>query len=375
MSSFIDLLFPVEQLEALGNKWPEPAPKRRKVEATNLPGRQERQSVPPRRQNSASTVLDQRRHRLSSASQPGKPRPSLAQIHANIGTTKRSNSESSPSTNIGAGLSGQSTTWDAQRTAPAKPSSCLPTFIEPSILNRYLDHLHPNDRPRYSIPDNSPKVDAQTQVCSGRPTNRGPWEYEENASSPASLTTDSASPSSSVDNCPTPSAGIYEQLRSGPFSHLINGLRITEHERDLMEGLLNPGGAPPVMDFFSAVAPSTTKQKAAVHAPELQFESEDYYNLDERLLQNMFAPAKHSTLARSLGLPHTNADREDDVHSSGISPAAGHEEEKEREDGEEEEDDDYKTPAGIVMPSHSILSVDDFFDLDEAASATSPLTL
>jgi hypothetical protein len=190
------------------------------------------------------------------------------------------------------------------------------------------------------------------------------------------LVTDSASPSSSVDNCPTPSAGIYEQLRTGPFGHLINGLRLTEHERDMMEGLLNPGAAP-VMDFFSA-APSTTKRKAE-NATQVHFQTEDYYNLDDRLLQNMFGPmGGATTLDSSLGfhgLSSTHVNLEEDVHSSGISPAARHGEEKEQEEDEEDEDDDYKTPAGIVMPTHSILSVDDFFDLDEAASATSPLTL
>jgi len=61
---------------------------------------------------------------------------------------------------------------------------------------------------------------------------------------------------------------------------------------------------------------------------------------------------------------------DNDVFLSGYGPVRQCE-----EDEEEEDEEDYQTPAGIVMPEYAILSVDDFFDLDGAASAASPQTV
>merc|ERR1711939_1044064 len=71
--------------------------------------------------------------------------------------------------------------------------------------------------------------------------------------------------------------------------------------------------------------------------------------------------APRCSLCRDEYAETTNADRDNDVHSSCLSPAA--------------EEEDCETPAGIIMPTHAPLSVDDFFDLDEAAEAPSPLVI
>lgn len=282
--SFVDLLFPQKELEALGNKWHEPAPKRRKL---NLGVG----AAPVPRHNSESSI-DQTRPRTLSSSQHGKP-PSI-RAKAQIGV-KRSNSACAPST----------------KTVTTKPGkSCLPTFIEPSILKNYLHHLHPNDRSRYSLA-------SIAQV-----------ESDDAASSPGSLTTDSSSPANSTDHGLPPSPGIFEQLRAGPFGPVMYGLRITDHERDMMEDLLSPA---PLMDFDPNPA-AGTKWKDV----DLIDEDRTVFDLD---------PDQLST-----------------VHSSGLSITGP---------GEESE----KTPGGIVMPQGSPLSMDDFFDLDEAAIAPSPLAI
>jgi len=183
-------------------------------------------------------------------------------------------------------------------------------------------------------------------------------DNEDSASSPGSLTTDASSPHSLGDRCATPPTGIFEQLRAGPFSHLIDGLRLTEHERGFMHDMLNP--APQLASM--PVPESTTKRKATEF--EADVVPEDYYHVDNSLLQKIF-PQPGAELESLSGYEYaetTNADRDNDVHSSCLSPAA-------------EEEGGYETPAGIIMPTHAPLSVDDFFDLDEAAEAPSPLAI
>jgi len=334
--SFVDLLFPREELEALGNRWHQPTIKRRKLDLGVVEAKTKALAT-PRRQNSES-VLDRRRCRLSSPSYHSS-KPSSPQS-TNLGGTKRSYSESQSSAI-------SRTVIPISTTNAAAKKSFLPSFIEPSILKNYLKNVHPNDRSRYSLPS-SPRSETQfpkpsTQMLSHQST-------EELASSPGSLISDSSSHSPS-DSCAMPAA-ICERFRSGPFGHLFDGMRITDIERDMMEDLLNP--AP-----FQDEAPNRKRKDVP---NEVNWAPEDYYDIDEALLQKMFPAIGHQT-SYDFGLGSsgsTNADRDYDVHSSGLSPAAV-------EDGEEEKD---TTPKGFVIYDYSALSVDDFFDLDEASSAS-----
>jgi hypothetical protein len=96
--------------------------------------------------------------------------------------------------------------------------------------------------------------------------------------------------------------------------------------------------------------PPATKRKA------VELTDEDLYAIDEGLLHNVavFDP---------------DHDQASGVHSSGLSPA------EEAEEVAAEEEEDVQTPGGIVMPQGSPLTMDDFFDLDEAAIAPSPLAI
>lgn len=342
--SFVDLLFPREELEALGNKWPEPASKRRKLD---LGGRETvtKPSAPPKRQNSES-ALHPRRHRWSASScHSGEPSSSK---DTNVSTTKRSYSESQLSTT-------SQTDTTSSITDSASSRSCLPDFIEPSILKNYLLHLHPNDRSRYSL-STSPK--SKNRPLEPRRQMSIHEDMEDSASSPGSLTADACSPHSSSDNYPTTPAAICEQLRSGPFNYILDGMRVTDHERDMMEDLLNPN---PDLTLLQDEAPGKKPQDAD---PEANLTPGGYYDIDEGLLQKMF-PTMGGRTNGDFGFQSsgfTNADRDCDVHSSGLSPAA---------DQEDEEESD-PTPKGYVVYNHSTLSVDDFFDLDEASSAAVP---
>lgn len=191
-------------------------------------------------------------------------------------------------------------------------------------------------------------------------------EAEEAVSSPGSLINDSAA-SPSSDNCPTPSSSIVEQFRSGPFGHIFDGMRITDHERDMMEDLLSPF-QPGVDVSFAANTSSSSNKKRKEATPEVEIASEDYYEIDEALLQKMF-PQAGEDMKREFNFEYpgitTNANRETDVHSSGLSPAS----QDDDQEGEEEEEDKHTSPAGIVVYDYSALSVDDFFDLEEASTS------
>lgn len=181
-------------------------------------------------------------------------------------------------------------------------------------------------------------------------------QHDEDAVSSPGLTADTSSPASSSDIPPTPSAGIFEQLHCGPFSHLIQGLRFTEHERDMVKTLLNPDApVPMVPDEFDELPTINHKPETApVHVLD------DFYPTDEGFLH------KVSPFADELpgmnpeedvkALPVTNEERDNDVHSSGLSPG--------------EDEDEKQAPAGIVMYDYSSLSDcddGDLFDYDQAA--------
>ncbi|KIW31948.1 uncharacterized protein PV07_03534 [Cladophialophora immunda] len=341
--SFVDLLFPQKELEALGNKWHEPAPKRRRLDSGSVGSAQViREPLGGQRWQSSGQTLEQRRHRLSTPAsiQYGRPSPSPSSEHMNGRGTKRSNSESQ-SLSCTPGLDKQ----------PTKTRSCLPSFIEPSIMRNYLQHLHPKDRHRYTVsheprPESRPR-DTNLQMSP-------PSLSEDALSSPGSLVADTSSSPASTDSCPTPAA-ICEQFRSGPFGHLFNGMRLTDNERDLMEDLLNPVTTIPADEAHS--------QAVKEVAPKVELAPEDYLEIDEVLLQNMFPPfGKHMDQPFDFAVKElTKVEEEYDVHSSGLSPAA--------EEAEETEEDKTTSHRGIVVYDYNALSVDDFFDLDEASSS------
>lgn len=356
--SYIDLLFPREELEALGNNWPEPANKRRKLDlnAGLARGKQQKQQEQqPNTRVKTGTSANQRRHTLSVASQSRKATSSSGTVPSMI---KRSNSDVK--------LPTSSIPPSATSKLAATPKSFLPSFIEPSILKNYLQHLHPNDRSRYSIP-NSPEPEArpQRQEAPGRTMMH--QEHEDESCSPASLITDnSSSTADNQDSCPTPGPGIYEQLRDSRFGYLIHGLRLTDHEKDLVEDLLSPSqvdNMPPP----PARSASTTNMKRKSEGLEMGFSLENSLEFNQRLLQRMFPPDCENTISEfSYFNNMNNARRDSDVHSSGLSPGPQMEDEEEDVKQEELEKDDMPT----MSTRGFAISVNDFFDLDEASGYT-----
>ncbi|KAK5054497.1 hypothetical protein LTR84_001388 [Exophiala bonariae] len=344
--SYIDLLFPREELEALGNKWTEPATKRRKLDlnAGLARGKPQRQQQPVRLNQNAQVT--QRRHTHSAPSQQRSKTPvSAGGIKQTI---KRSNSD--------ARLTTLSKTPTVSAKSVVTPKSCLPSFIEPSLLKNYLQHLHPNDRSRYSIP-NSPEPEHQPQRSESLKKTHIYHEYDDDSCSPASLITDHSSSADNVDSCPTPTPGIYEQLHEGPlgnpFGYLLHGLRLTEHEKDLMENLLNPGQVdmpPPAVPSGS----SSMKRKAG--ETDMGFDLAHSSSLDQPLIH------RNSTIS-NFGILH-NGYNDSDVHSSGLSPGPQEEEEDQKDQQNDFDDQPVMSTRGFAI------SVNDFFDLDEASGFT-----
>lgn len=322
--SLIDRLFPLQELEALGNKWPGPVNKKRKLECEAV-------SSQPRKHNKQDSH-DHRRHTVSSISKPSQPITKSTPSSGTDQTIKRSNSSSQPNS------------------FSTASRSCLPNFIEPSLLKNYLQHLHPRDRHRYSV-TNTPEPEAQPA-----PTQRGrtPAESDENSHSPASMVTDSSSPSSS-EGCATPSAAIFEQFRSGPFGHLFNGMRLTEHERDFMEDLLGPTDL-------------ATEEPKQAHAPikalvAAEVGSREFYQARDKsksvapVEQDYKEEVEEEVTYRGFSIGRHNDDDEDDddddVHSSGMSPI-----------------NDADVEPLDLEPRNSnenLISVNDFFNLEEAS--------
>jgi len=214
--------------------------------------------------------------------------------------------------------------------------SCLPNFIEPSILKNYLRHLHPKDSHRYNVLD-SPDT--------------GSHDTEEAVSSPASLVPDSIPSPASTDICPTPAA-ICEQFRSGPFGHLFDGMRVTDNERDLMEDLLSP-----ISELSQDEASSQKRKHDEI---QIGLAPDDYFTMDETLLHRMF-PAFTSKDSHGLGIELTDTIKTElgcDDYSFGLSTAAN----------ELEGEGKASSHRGIVVYDYDALSVDDFFDLDEAST-------
>jgi len=327
MMSFVDRLFPQAELEALGNKWHEPAPKRRKLGPG--PAQAVKAASGPQRKGSSDAGPEHRRHRLSTPTPYlyGRQQSSTEYTHAR--NAKRSNSDSQA-------LASAATSTLIQGKSAGANKSCLPDFIEPSILKNYLRHLHPKDSPRYTVP-----VSPST----------GSHDTEETVSSPASLVPDSTPSPASTDNCPTPAA-VCERFRSGPFGHLFDGMRLTDNERDLMEDLLSPIPEPSQDEASS--------QKRKYDEIQVGLAPDDYFAMGETLLDRMF-PAFTSKDSHGLGIELTDPTKTEldcDGYSLGLSTAAN----------EREGEGQATSHRGIVVYDYDALSVDDFFDLDEAST-------
>lgn len=350
--SYIDLLFPREELEALGNKWPEPASKRRKLDlnAGLARGKAQQQQQPVRVNN--GTQVTQRRHTHSTPSQQRSKTPLLSGGIKH--TIKRSNSD------VKLPRDSKTPTFSAKPVAT--PKSCLPSFIEPSLMKNYLQHLHPNDRSRYSIP-NSPEPESRPQRNESLKKTHIYHENDDESCSPASLVTDHSSSAENVDSCPTPTTGIYEQLHEvpfgNPFGYLLHGLRLTEHEKDLMEDLLNPGQ----VDMPPPPAPGTSSSmKRKAGEPDMGFDLGNYPSLDQTLIERLSAAQKDDTIS-NFGILH-NGYTDTDVHSSGLSPGPQEEEENVKVLKDEFDETPMMSTRGFAI------SVNDFFDLDEASGFT-----
>jgi len=130
-------------------------------------------------------------------------------------------------------------------------------------------------------------------------------------------------------------------------------MRVTENERDLMEDLLSP-----VIPQLQHEAPSKKRKQDEI---KVELAPDDYFAIDQSLLQKMF-PAFEDKASHGFGLNlngFVDPEEDSDVHSSGLSPAA---------EEEEEPEESVTSHRGIVVYDYDALSVDDFFDLEEAST-------
>ncbi|KAG9783443.1 hypothetical protein KCU88_g3045, partial [Aureobasidium melanogenum] len=374
--SLVERLFPQAELEALGNKWYEPPSKKRRLDQETGPqrGQCQEEDVPaaraaPRRLNSES-ALDAGRHRLFTTTHQHR----RWSIKSYVSNAKQSISDSMASSTNTASNACITASAMTSITAPTT-TSCLPSFIEPTILQNYLQHLHPKDRSRYSLSDvansgpESRSHDDTFFLHSRQPNN------QDNASSPGSLTNDTSSPAPSCDGCPSPSAGIYEQLHASPFSHLIDGLRFTEHERNMVNDLLFPRGP---LEFgsdmsFDKKPDLDNEQTEALDDPDPTSEGFLHKPFSFSIPPSALLLDEHTKVHAV-----TNEDRDNDVHSSGLSPGAEEGEEPQEKKDEEpqekkdEEPQEHKSPAGIVMYDYGGLSDDDEGELFDFEKASAP---
>jgi len=328
--SLVDLLFPQAELEALGNKWHEPAPKRRKVDSTKA------SSLSHHTSTRAGVEARCQRHSIST------PSPYQSQRPASLGASelqavRRSNSDSpsiplklqAPSTNI---------------KLATRTNSCFPSFIEPSILKNYLRHLHPRDSHRYNSDSTS---GLESRSLESLPHPSSDHGIEEFAPSPGSLIADSSSSPVSTDSCSTPAS---EKSRSGPFGQIFSGMRVTENERDMMEDLLSPDTT-----VWQQELPSLKRKQGDTH---VNMDQHDYFNLDEALLQRIFPTFEDKSIPE-IGTGLIDQTDITDKYLSGSNSAAGEPIGKA---------DAATTHMGIVVYDYDSVSVDDFFDLEEAST-------
>ncbi|KAH8689270.1 hypothetical protein GQ44DRAFT_591892, partial [Phaeosphaeriaceae sp. PMI808] len=328
--SFIDSLFPRKELETLRSKRPKLANKRRRLNSDLGNRRHYASSLVPRQQNSRS-ALNRRPHLVGPL--PPQHRGPPASTATLVSAPRRACSESIKARPL--------TVRTSKSTAkPALPKSYFPSFIEPSLLKNYLRHLHRNDRSQYCGP-RSPKF--STQPAREKPQQTSQQSHEDVASSPGSCTTDNL-----TEGYPTPPARSYQQLRPGRFEHLLNGVRLTKHERDIIFNLLNSEASLSITHYIPSVKRKASQSRRAIAL-------ENFSKLDQGFLHEI---KDTSIRSPSDGRDKASADEDIDLHSSGLSST------KEAED----EGDEYISPPEIVMYDYSFICVDDFFDLDKASA-------
>jgi hypothetical protein len=128
-------------------------------------------------------------------------------------------------------------------------------------------------------------------------------------------------------------------------------MRLTDNERDLMEDLLSPADIP------SQDEPPNQKRKH--DDVQIALSQEDFYSTEAMFQQMMSATtATKQSHGLSAGLLNNiKLETQGEVYSSGLSPAA-----------EETEEEEGTIHRGFVVYDYNALSVDDFFDLDEAST-------
>lgn len=128
-------------------------------------------------------------------------------------------------------------------------------------------------------------------------------------------------------------------------------MRLTDNERDLVEDLLSP------VQVLSQDEALTPKHK--LDDVKVELAPENYNAIDPSRLERMFPTFTEKDIRSGWQLHSTTHSKKNfEVHSSGLSPAM---------EAVEEED---TTPShrGIVVYDYDAVSVDDFFDLEEAST-------
>lgn len=218
--SLIDYLYPENELEALGNKWQEPAPKRRRLDSEVV---ERRVSAYLRRQQYEAARYERsflefqylQRQRYEAARYERRFLKFQEQVAARSYARRKARA--------------------SKRTRAAINELYLPRFIEPSLLKSCSRCNHPDNRHEEPIPP-SPQLEAQ-------------------------------SPASSADNHATP-AEIRDQYRSGPFGYIFDGLRLTDQERDFVEELTSPS---PPMEAQSPASSADDDPTPAEICDQFQF--------------------------------------------------------------------------------------------------------
>jgi hypothetical protein len=128
-------------------------------------------------------------------------------------------------------------------------------------------------------------------------------------------------------------------------------MRVTDNERDLMEDLLSPIPEPPHDEASS--------QKRKYDETQVELAPDDYFAMDETLLHRMF-PAFTRKDTHGLGIELTDPTKTElDCDGYSLGPGTANKVEGEGK---------ATSHRGIVVYDYDALSVDDFFDLDEAST-------
>jgi len=350
--SIIGRLFPAEELR----KWdlvgdmsgPEPASKRRKLSSPDVsysypgPRNDFQKQDQPQRQLRPD---DQRPHLWSSSGQQSKG-------FATPAAAPRQTSYLTPKKPV-AGIS-------------------LPSFIEPTILEKFLCHLHPSDRPRYALGSSTPwrreQYDADGQIAE---------TTESEHDSPPSLSSDSsASPEPFQDpETPPPTRTVaaasasaakprrsFDEFRSGPFGYIFDAFRLTSSERDLLETVISE----------AVTGPGTVSRKPGPSLSSIDFTTDDFYDAQEAnfLCTSDFPFRAAGTNTTPTVRQHLDQEA---FGLDGIAVAAPNNLDAGTAQNEGENETETKSETQTAQTLDSIaISMDDFFDLDEASEENVP---